>query len=498
MKKEWIIIALIGLLVFAVLPVQAGNYANLSHATIGAPWIGGVNYTMSDPANQVQTHAQICAAYGANTWSTDFWADGHWVGAGEYTASTIPSPSDLHSVHLNYYPAYMTLNPVNYGPLVHFIAPIAMCTGGNMPVSESAAATVIHPYYNSTAYLPNDSVNFAGYPLDGYAPLNVGFTISNYTSVNGSVSWTFGDGQTLTAASSIANHTYTNPGIFTVSLTYSNFIGNTFTITKTNYILTSNQTGAVVNLDVKNAITGALIQDSTVGIQNTTTGVWRNTTAPTGLVYFSTTDPGYLYSLSIGQSIQLAANKTGYSSASETFNIPYNEYRSRLFLMPTTVVNATGTGTVVANVIRNKDGLTLSGASVVLDSGQMGATNTAGAVTLYNVTAGQRYASVTDVGYQSTQYSFNLTAGETKLIVIQMVRNGETPVPTMVTPGATIAPNSTYDPNDPNSPVYGNKTVSQINIEGGAGVLGMLSQLIELWPAILLLAFLKFAKSAFS
>lgn len=343
--------------------------------------------------------------------------------------------------------------------------------------------------------------NFTGNPLDGYAPLDVVYTVQNYTYVNSSgVRWNFGDGVIQTISQDTFTHRYQLPGIYTVSIEGFDTEGTAFLVTKNNYVLVSNESGAIVNLDVKNAITGALIQDSTVGIKNTTTGVWRNTTAPTGLVYFSTTDPGYLYSLTVGQSITLAANKTGYSSASETFNIPYNNYRARLFLMPSNVVNATGAGTVVANVIRNKDGLTVSGASVVLDSGQMGITNSAGAVTLYNVTAGQRYASVSDPGggYQSTQYAFNLSAGETKLIVIQLVRIGETPVPTPVSPTPTIAPNTTYDPNDPNSPVYGNKTASQINVEGGAGILGMLSQLIQLWPAVVLGLFIKFWKSVFT
>jgi hypothetical protein len=375
-----------------------------------------------------------------------------------------------------------------------------------MECSHSACPTAMtlsydwSGWYIKSGTYSTDMINFTGYPLDGYSPLEVTFTVSNFTSVNSSgTSWSFGDGTIGTGTTAIVNHTYQNPGIYSVIMNFFNMSGYAQTVTKNNYILASTPGGMIVNLDVKSAVTGALIQDSSVGIKNTTTGVWRNTTAPTGLVYFSTTDPGYLYPLSQNQSITLAANKTGYSSASVTFNIPYTEYRARLFLMPTTIVNETGTGTVVANVIRNKDGLTISGASVVLDSGQMGTTNSAGAVTLYNVTAGQRYASVSDSGggYQSTQYAFNLTAGETKLIVIQMVRVGETPVPTYVTPTSTIAPNSTYDPNDPNSPVYGNKTASQINIEGGAAVLGMLYQLVGLWPAIVLLIFVKFVQSAF-
>ena len=353
-------------------------------------------------------------------------------------------------------------------------------------------------FFNMTQPSPPEP-NFTGYPLDGYAPLSVSYTVHNATSINttGS-SWNFGDGQVLTSTATLVNHTYQNPGIYTVSMQYFNASGTSNTITKNNYVLASLASGMIVNLDVKDAISGALIQDSTVSIKNTTTGVWRNTSAPTGLVYFSTTDPGYLYPLSLNQSITLAANKTGYKDASETFNIPYNNYRARLFLMPTTITNATGTGNVVANVVRNLDGLTISGISVVMDSGQMGITNSAGATTLYNVTAGTRYATVTDPdgAYQTTKYAFNLSAGETKLIVIQMVKTGETPVTTFGSPTPTVT--GTYDPNDPNSPVYGNYSTSQINEQGGAGVLGMLMQLIQLWPLIVIGILFKFLRSAFT
>lgn len=361
------------------------------------------------------------------------------------------------------------------------------CTAGG--------SVTIHEYHAATCPLDRTDQDFIGYPLDGYSPISVIFTSLNMTNTS-AFQWTFGDGSTGTGVN--VTHIYNNPGIYSVSLGFYNKSGVAGTITKNNYVLVSNVSGMIVNLDVKDAISGALIQDSTVGIKNTSSGVWRNTTAPTGLVYFSTTDPGYLYPMIQGQSITLAANKTGYNDASTTFNIPYNNYRSRLFLMPLNVINSTGTGTVVVNTIRNKDGLTISGISVVLDSGQIGLTNTAGATTLYNVSAGTRYATVTDPdkGYQDTKTSFNLTAGETKLVVIQMVRVGEQPVETPGSP--TPTPTGTYDPADPNSPVYGNYTTSQINEQGGAGVLGMLLQLIQLWPLIVVFALMKFIKSATS
>jgi hypothetical protein len=164
--------------------------------------------------------------------------------------------------------------------------------------------------------------------------------------------------------------------------------------------------------------------------------------------------------------------------------------------MPLNVVNATGSGTVVANVIRNKDGLTISGVSVVLDSGQMGITNSAGATTLYNVSAGTRWATVTDPdgGYLAAKTSFNLSAGETKLVVIQMVRVGETPVETPVSP----TPTGSFNASDPNSPEYGNYTASQVNRAGGLGIMQGLGQLFQIWPLVVMGFLWKFGKSVLS
>lgn len=351
-------------------------------------------------------------------------------------------------------------------------------------------------WWVSGTFQPPDA-DFFGYPLDGYSPLLVNFTVTNSSAANETgFSWTWGDGQTTTSNQSSLSHTYQNPGIYTVTLNYYNLTGNPQTVTKTNYILASTPSGLIVNLDVRDA-TGSypLIQESTVGIKNMTTGVWRNNTLSGGKAYYSTTDPGYLYSLTQNQSITLAANATGYREASTTFNIPYNNYLVKLFLMPNTVVNSTGNATLVVNTVRNIDRMSMPYVSIVLDTGQMGITNGAGAVTFYNVSAGDRTATATDGNavYETTKTSFNLIAGETRLLVIQMIKTGETPVETPVSP--TPTPIGTYDPDDPNSPVYGNKSTNQINIEGGAGILALLSLLYDIGPLVVLGILYKFGKS---
>lgn len=494
MRENIKILVVIGLLAFSTISpaLAAWNYAHVNLT------YGSFNNTvyMGDSLSETYTSQQLGDLCNG-TANRRFWLL-EW----NSQSSTGKKSEAYYATSATYGPVNRTNAYNSQAGAAQNVTLAAICSNDGMTVA-GVYLKGWHPYINASAPPVDDlvsPVNFTGYPLDGFSPLEVNLSITNYSVINstGPNFWSYGDGQTDTVSAQSMTHIYQNPGIYSVTLNYMNNSGTAKSITKTEYILASIPTGMIVNLDVKDAISGALIQDSTVSIRNTTSGVWRNTTAPTGLVYFSTTDPGYLYPLSQNQSITLAANKTGYSDASTTFNIPYTNYRARLFLMPTTITNATGSGNVVANVVRNLDGLTISGISVVMDSGQMGITNSAGATTLYNVTAGTRYATVTDPdgAYQTTKYAFNLTAGETKLIVIQMVKTGETPVTTFGSPTPTVT--GTYDPNNPNSPVYGNYTTSQINEQGGAGVLGMLMQLIQLWPLIVVGILFKFLRSAFT
>ena len=74
--------------------------------------------------------------------------------------------------------------------------------------------------------------NFSASVFSGTNPLTVSFTDHSTTNPT-SWSWNFGDGQY--SAGSNPTHTYTSPGIFTVSLTASNSLG-TDSVTKVSYI----------------------------------------------------------------------------------------------------------------------------------------------------------------------------------------------------------------------------------------------------------------------
>ncbi|MDD5188656.1 MAG: carboxypeptidase regulatory-like domain-containing protein [Methanoregula sp.] len=237
-------------------------------------------------------------------------------------------------------------------------------------------------------------------------------------------------------------------------------------------------------LDVKNAITGVLIGGATVGIQNTSTGIWRNSTIPQGAVDFQSTGISREYPLSVGQTIRFAASAYGYVPNSMTYTIPYDMYLVTLNLMPTSVTPATGYGTLVVNVVRNKDGLPVSGATISVDDTplKIAASNGAGTATFFNVTAGTRTITASTPFYSQVTKSTTISSGETQFVTIQVVEIGQTPVPTYVAPTTAV-------------PTY-NASGGQLNETGSTGLMSMMGTVIKLWPVILVLLFMKFMKSA--
>jgi uncharacterized repeat protein (TIGR01451 family) len=104
--------------------------------------------------------------------------------------------------------------------------------GGVVAVGQEAVVTLVYPLV---------SVNFTAAPLSGTAPLTVAFT--NNSSNASSYLWDFGDGATSAAIS--PTHTYTQVGVYTVTLAASNGTV-TNTLTRTRYITVSTA-GAVAD-----------------------------------------------------------------------------------------------------------------------------------------------------------------------------------------------------------------------------------------------------------
>lgn len=332
-------------------------------------------------------------------------------------------------------------------------------------------------------------------PTGGPEPLAVTF---NDTSSNNPISWDWlikdQDGFTVYTQNLMRNftrildynHGATLPGVYDVRLEACNGAG-CCNLTKENVIdvqefsIPSNDT-IIVNLDVKNAITGALIQNAAVGIRNTTSGEWRNSTAPTGLVYFDSTGAAFNEPLSINQTITLAASKPGYTPWSKTFAIPYHNYREYAYLMPDTVINETGKFTLIVTVTSQKNGIPISAAAVTLSDGQMRNTNSAGAANFYNVTAGNVTITASSSGYQTSEETITGVAGETRLTTISLVLNGETPVPTMIAPTATTT--------------GGNITASSLNEKGASGLDQVIDIILSVWPLIFVLVLMRFLRDS--
>jgi PKD repeat protein len=288
-------------------------------------------------------------------------------------------------------------------------------------------------YFDENAPPDTPVCNFTAIPQSGPQPLTV--VLSDLSS-NNATSWNWhlyrpGTGHYISTAKNWTAGPL-EAGSWTVDLNATN-AGGSCHLHMPGYITVSEGAGyVVVNLDIKNAITGALIQDSPVGIRNVTNGVWRNSTCATGLIYFDSTGVAWEYPLALGETITLAASPTGYTPAWHDLTIPYSDYRDYLYLLPSSIIPGAGKGIVIVNVISNRNGVSVSGASVVLDTGQMGSTNTAGAITFLNVSAGSRTVTVStpDFGYETTSKTFDLASAETKFITIQLILTGETPVPT--------------------------------------------------------------------
>lgn len=101
------------------------------------------------------------------------------------------------------------------------------------------------PYQAPT---PAPSANFDAWPLSGTAPFTAAMHIIDMSNIS-SCSWDYGDGQTSTTCTQLHNHTYNNPGSYTVSLTVSG-PGGSDSLTLQNYI--------TVNPTVNPANTGLL------------------------------------------------------------------------------------------------------------------------------------------------------------------------------------------------------------------------------------------------
>ncbi len=103
---------------------------------------------------------------------------------------------------------------------------------------------------------PPLNADFTAVPVSGNVPLAVTFN-DNSTGNIIAYDWDFGDGNSSTQSSPV--HTYTEPGIYTVSLTVTEVSGLTDTLTRTNYISVTEITSDPITADFSaNPISGTV------------------------------------------------------------------------------------------------------------------------------------------------------------------------------------------------------------------------------------------------
>nr|WP_321352501.1 discoidin domain-containing protein [uncultured Methanoregula sp.] len=228
------------------------------------------------------------------------------------------------------------------------------------------------------------------------------------------------------------------PSSWSIEISKSGYDTYTETITaapvdgafKTIY-LTPADTTIALNVDIKSALTGYLIQGAHIGIYDSVHDVWRNTTAPTGMVYYDSTGANHEYPLTVGQTVKIAAWADDYYPVYLDVTIPYDDYLITLNLPPSSAAPTEGTYTVVFTVVSNRDQQPIKDVTVTSGLGVIKVTNSGGAATFTNVPIGSsRWFEFSGSGYQPTQASVSGVNGQVIMQTVELVPAGATPTPT--------------------------------------------------------------------
>lgn len=144
------------------------------------------------------------------------------------------------------------------------------------------------------------SVNFSGSPLAGCPPLTVNFTDQTTNNAPGAstYSWYFGG---TTSTNKNASHTYTTPGLKTVTLTVTNSYGCVNTATKNNYINVYDPP----SVDFSATPTDFCTSPATTNFTSSVSGG----------------SPSYSYSWSFGSSLPNPANVSFTGTPPTSFNV---------------------------------------------------------------------------------------------------------------------------------------------------------------------------------
>ncbi|MCC6608010.1 MAG: FG-GAP repeat protein [Anaerolineae bacterium] len=128
-------------------------------------------------------------------------------------------------------------------------------------------------YITATAPLsPSLEADFTAVPINGNVPLTVTFNDNSTDNIT-NYDWDFGDGNQSNASSPV--HTYTEDGIYTVSLTVTGTGGAQDTRTRYNYIFVNPVSGAIPNaapvITITNPVQGSVVGSYSVQVNGQVT-----------------------------------------------------------------------------------------------------------------------------------------------------------------------------------------------------------------------------------
>lgn len=319
-------LALILIALLCIVPLaSAANIVNASFADVLEPW-----YKTSNVSTGASI-ADICSAYGQSTE-----AGYHWNVMG-YAHNGLYSDTDNYRTVENP-PGYMNLSPDNmdgkdYTKAYWFVR----CFDGKFYASE------VHPYYNSSAYLPPPIANFTGAPLIGTAPLSVAFTDNSQNEYGACVyNWSItptGNVTGYVGTSENHNAVFGQNGNYTVSHTVSCPAGSN-TSTKTDYITVMNSTALVTTaFRATDGATGNRITGATIHLKDVENGSWVNGSTTLGVATITVLQ---------GHHISAYANATGFSDG-EYLNAPAMAWTYDIMMLPTGFANVSA-GNVTAYI----------------------------------------------------------------------------------------------------------------------------------------------------
>lgn len=326
-------------------------------------------------------------------------------------------------------------------------------------------------------------------------------SVSNGENIS-SWNWSFGDGNSATVKNPV--HLFPGVGDYNVSLGVTS-VSNSTKVTVYHTISIINPIGNVsLWVDIRDGSTSALITNANEGIQNVTSGVWRNGTSPSGKIYFDATGASWEYPIVAGQTVKVAASKDGYQETSQNVSVPYDHYLVTLNLLPLNMAPSMGNISAIIAVSSLINGTAIPGASVNIQTQPPMAVNTfftmtndAGAASFYNVPAGNYNLQASATGYQPVSDNLTGTSGQTVMKAVQLLPNGYTvgKNANILDPSGNVVsgtglPAGTGAPSASNNYGYDNSTA---NGKAAGGVLSFLDNLVPYGKLILLLLLVWFA-----